>query len=494
MTGLRRRDFLRGTGRVVAGAALGGGILGGFGACRERRPTGPRVRPRPNVLLFTADDMNADTPGVFGGPADVTPTVDGLAADGAVFRRAHVAVAVCQPSRSAMLTGRYPHRNGAEGFQPIRDDVPLLTDVLRSARYRTGILGKVTHLAPVERFRWDMALDRDQLVDGRSPARYATEAGRFMAEAVGAGEPFFLMCNSHDPHRPFSGSADERAAYGTSLAEIPVPSKQFVPGEWPTPGFLADLPDVRLEVAQYLSSCRRADDTLAAVLERLDATGAAANTVVIFLSDNGMAFPFAKANCYLHSTRTPLVVRWPGTIEPGLDDTDHFVSGVDLFPTICEIAGVARPDGLDGRSFVELLEGTDQSGRHEVHTVFHASARGQRFEMRCVQDAAAGLIWNAWSDGTTRYRAENLNGLTWDAMEAASRSDARLRARTAFYERRVPEELYRFDRDPDALDNVADDPRHEAVRAELRARLLAWMDRTGDPLANRYRTFVGSSG
>lgn len=301
------------------------------------------------------------------------------------------------------------------------------------------------------------------------------------------------MCNSHDPHRPFSGSRDEQAEYGSALAEIPRPSKQFEPGEWPTPGFLADLPDVRAEVAQYLSSCRRADDTLAAVLDQLDDTGAADNTVVIFLSDNGMAFPFAKANCYLHSTRTPLVIRWPGTVGPGLDDTEHFVSGVDLFATICEIADVVAPDGLDGRSFVELLDSKEQSGRDEVHTVFHASAQGQRFEMRCVQDATAGLIWNAWSDGATLYRAENLNGLTWNAMKAASAGDARIRARTSFYEVRVPEEIYRFDEDPDALVNLVDDPNHESLRAALRTRLLYWMDRTGDPLADRYRQAVNLS-
>jgi N-sulfoglucosamine sulfohydrolase len=437
--------------------------------------------------------MNADTPGVFGGPSNVTPTVDQLAENGAVFRRAHVAVAVCQPSRSAMLTGRYPHRNGAEGFQPIRDDVTLLTDVLRAAGYRTGILGKVTHLAPVERFGWDVALDRDKLGDGRSPARYATEAGRFITAAVDADEPFFLMCNSHDPHRPFSGSSDEQAAYGAALADIPRPSKQFAPGEWPTPGFLADLPEVRAEVAQYLSSCRRADDTLRAVIEQLETTGTASNTVVIFLSDNGMAFPFAKANCYLHSTRTPLIVRWPGVVTPGLDDTEHFVSGVDLYPTICEIAGAGVTDGLDGRSFMDLLQGHEQSGRDEIHTVFHASSRNERFEMRCVQNATAGLIWNAWSDGATTYRAENLNGLTWKAMQAASATDPAVRARTAFYETRVPEELYRFDDDPDALVNLANDPNHESLKTTLRSRLLDWMDRTGDPLADSYRQVVNGS-
>lgn len=95
---------------------------------------------RPNILFITADDMEGTTPGAFGGQNDVTPALDALAASGAVFERAHVPIAVCQPSRSAMMTGRWPHRNGAEGFEPIDDDVPVLTRLLADVGYRAGIL------------------------------------------------------------------------------------------------------------------------------------------------------------------------------------------------------------------------------------------------------------------------------------------------------------------------------------------------------------------
>lgn len=107
---------------------------------------------RPNVLLITADDMSGDTPATFGGPPGVTPAIDALAEEGMSFLRAHVPIAVCQPSRSAMMTGRWPHRNGAEGFEPVRDDVPVLTELLKEVGYRTGILSKVVHLAPLEKF------------------------------------------------------------------------------------------------------------------------------------------------------------------------------------------------------------------------------------------------------------------------------------------------------------------------------------------------------
>ena len=156
---------------------------------------------RTNILLLTADDMEGTTPGAFGGQAGVTPWLDRLASDGMVFERAHVPIAVCQPSRSALMTGLWPHRNGAEGFEPIDDGVPLLPNLLSDAGYAVGILGKVTHLQPTERFGWEHAVDMGELGMGRDPSRYAEEMRKFLGQAE--GRPWFLMLNAHDPHRPF---------------------------------------------------------------------------------------------------------------------------------------------------------------------------------------------------------------------------------------------------------------------------------------------------
>jgi N-sulfoglucosamine sulfohydrolase len=106
-----------------------------------------------NVLLITADDMNFDAPGFAGSAVpDITPNLDRLAREGLGIVNAHVAVAVCQPSRECLMTGRYPHRNGATGFYSVRPDVPTLMEELRAAGYRLGILGQVTHLKPNEKF------------------------------------------------------------------------------------------------------------------------------------------------------------------------------------------------------------------------------------------------------------------------------------------------------------------------------------------------------
>jgi N-sulfoglucosamine sulfohydrolase len=437
-----------------------------------------------NILLLTADDMNGDTPGVFGGPDEVTPRLDRLAAEGVMFRRAHVPVAICQPSRSAMLTGLWPHRNGAEGFEPIHDDVAVLNDLLRPAGYRTGILGKVDHLAPVERFGWDLTVTQAELGLGRDPRQYAAAAERFFASA--AGEPWFLMANAHDPHRPFHGSADEVAAWGAErLAAIPAPSHVFKPGDWEVPGFLPDLEESRRETAEYLSSSRRCDDVVAAVLDALDDSGQADRTLVVFLSDNGMAFPFAKANCYLHGTRTPLIVRWPGVTRPGSVDDRHFVSGLDLFPTFCDAAGIAIPDGLDGRTLTDVLAGGTDDTRDHVVTVFHENWGKDRFEMRCIQDGQHGYIWNSWADGTTSYIAEHMHTDTWRAMERAAASQPDVARRTEFYLHRRPEELYAVD-DVDSLVDLSTTADSANVLRRFRAQLLAWMTAVQDPLLARF--------
>ena len=456
-----------------------------------------------NIVLFTVDDMNWDTPGCFGGPAEVTPTIDAFATEGIRFTNGHVTIAVCQPSRSAMMTGRYPHRSGALGFMPIDDDVPVLTDVLHDAGYRCGIIGKLTHIAPVERMRWDHAVDQQALNQGRDPVRYAEETRRFIADSLAADRPFFLMANAHDPHRPFHGSPSEAATYTTEqLDTIADPSHVFKSGDWPVPGFLPDLEEIRIEVAEYLSSSRRADDVFAATLAELDAAGVADDTLVIFLSDNGMAFPYAKTNCYLHSTRTPWIVRWPGRVPAGVVDETHFVEGIDITPTILDALDLPVPAGVDGRSHLGVLQGRSQAGRDRIVTVFHENVfaaihrrKGEdpspaQFEMRCVQDARWGYIWNAWSDGEKRFFNESQTGRTWAAMLAAAGDDTFVAKRSEFYERRTPEELYDFAADPDALVNLIDDPAAAETVAALRARLHAWMQRTDDFLRSRYESEI----
>ena len=478
-----------------------GSVAGAPGA--PDADTGAASRPaqdgnRPNVLLITADDLNYDSLGCTGSRVpDITPNIDRLAASGVRFVHAHVTVAVCQPSRSVLMTGRYPHRNGAQGFEPIRGDVPTLQESLRAAGYMNGIFAKVGHLAPQNKFCWDVVVDAAQLAAGRDPALYYRHAKDFFEKARSSGKPFFLMANSQDPHRPFVGAekgpARRARDAGDAAVSGPGPKRVYTPDEIQVPGFLPDLPDVRTDVARYFTSVRRCDETVGQLLRALKETGLEDNTIVMFLSDNGMSFPFAKTNCYLAGTRTPWLVRWPGKTRPGTVDREHMISGIDFMPTILEACGLPPVAGMDGRSFLPLLRGEQQDGRDRVYTVFHETAGKKVYPMRSVLTRKYGYIFNAWSDGRTVFRNEAQNGLAFRGMTKAAESRPDVAARVRLFLYRVPEELYDYENDPCALNNLAADPKYKDELERLRGDMRKIMEATGDPLLSAFKERVAAA-
>lgn len=434
-----------------------------------------------NVLVLTADDMNYNSLGFAGCKLQgVTPNLDKLARESLWFEHGHVTVAVCQPSRQCLLTGRYPHRNGSVGFYPVSAGVPTLAEILKDAGFHLGILGKAIHLRPVEKFPWHYLRDEEALGRGRDPQKYYEHSKKFLAQAKRESKPFFLMANSHDPHRPFAGSE------GDVKRDYPAPVRTFQPEEVTVPGFLPDLPDVRKELAQYFSSVNRCDQSLGAVLRALDESGMAGDTLVLFLSDNGIAMPFAKSNCYLSSTRTPWLMRWPGVVKPGVD-REHLVTSIDYMPTVLDALGLPLPAGMDGRSFLPVLRGRKQEQRDQIVTCYNEAFGKKSYPMRCLQNQRFGYIYNGWSDGKKRYATEGMSGLTFPAMQTAGAKDAAIAARVEMLVHRLPEELYDLAADPDALHNLIDDAKYAEKKTSMRADLMAWMEKTADPLLEKFR-------
>ncbi|MHC4727818.1 MAG: sulfatase family protein, partial [Planctomycetota bacterium] len=367
------------------------------------------------------------------------------------------------------------------GFQPINTSVPTLQESLQRGGYLNGILGKVSHLAPKEKFKWVMDRDMGELGQGRDPKLYYKFAGDFFQQAANNDRPFFLMANSHDPHRPFHGSLQERNKFKKTLKNITPPSRVYRDEEICVPGFLPDIPNVRKEIAQYYSSVRRCDDTVGAVLRALRESGLENNTLTMFISDHGMPLPFAKTNCYLHSTRTPWIVRWPGKIKPGKLDNRHFISGIDFMPTVLDAAGLDAPEGMDGNSFLSVLFGKKQAAREQVFTQFHQTSGKNRYPMRCIQNQRFGYIFNPWSDGERIFKNESQSGLTFKAMQAAGKMNPKIANRVKLFQYRDVEEFYDFANDPDALHNLSDDPEYKKELDKMRKELLNWMKQTNDP-------------
>jgi N-sulfoglucosamine sulfohydrolase len=454
---------------------------------------------RPNILLITVDDLDWKSLGLTGNPMPgISPNIDRLASEGMWFTQAHVTVAICHPARNVWMTGRYPQNAGALGFEDIDARVPTLVEALAHAGYYTGLMAKTGHVVPSRAAAWNEHVPARELKNGRSPALYDERALAFFVRAKRAGKPFFLMANSQDPHRPFAGSDQEvafkardpqntDAHYGGGFPDARV---LYGPAAVSVPGFLPDLPEVRRELAEYYTSVRRADETTGALLRALDESGLADRTVVMWLSDNGMALPFAKANVWLQSTHTPWIVRWPGTVARARVDTSHFVSGIDLAPTLLDLAGLPNLDGADGRSFLPLLRGAAQAGRDRVFTQIDKVSSGASYPMRSVIDAQYGYIFNTWSDNKTKLRIESMAGRTFPAMRLAAETDTAIAARVRHFVYRTTEELYDYRRDPNALHNLIGTPGSQAIVTKYRELLLRHLRESADPQLPAFEHFL----
>jgi N-sulfoglucosamine sulfohydrolase len=443
-------------------------------------------RPR-NLLIITADDMNGDS--WFNCPVGATPNLDAFAKTCYRFEHQHVSAPICQPSRSALMTGRVPHRNGALGFNPIRLDVPTLPEVLSSNGFFTAAINKLQHMAPPKKFNWDTKFDGS----GKNPVLIRADFEKCLKAAADAKKPFFINVNITDPHRPFAGTrgvnSEERQIEGRPKTRNEANSatvELYNPEQIIVPAFLEDIPNVRTEVAQYFSSVRRLDHSITELMSALKASGEEERTLIVFMSDHGMSFPYAKATIYRNGTWSPLLLRWKGMpVKPQVNKTD-MTSSVDVLPTVLEILGVEKPPGLDGRSLVNLMQGKEPH-RDYVFTHVNTVSSGKAFPGRCVRTKAKAYIWNSWPDGKTRYKVEAMSGLSFKALAVAAEKDPKIADRVRMYLYRTPEEFYDEEKDPSERKNLITDKACAADIAKFKKMLLEQMEKTNDPLLEQFK-------
>jgi N-sulfoglucosamine sulfohydrolase len=440
---------------------------------------------RPNILLITADDMHWDSVGAYGCPvAATTPNIDRLAAEGFRFHYAFVPISLCTPSRQVMLSGNHSHQTQTREFTELERVGPALPDLLKQNGYYLANLNKQQ-----DYYEWDTAITEDQSGFGRDVPFFKKAVGEIIATAKRQNQPWFIMANSNDPHRPFYDSAAElgnaQIKQFREQGRLTRASREYRPEEVVVPGFLPDLPEVRGEFAEYYTSVRRCDDSVGGVLAALAESGQATNTIVVFLSDNGISMPFAKLNCYQASLRVPLIVRWAGQMAAGKRDPLNLVSTVDLAPTLLELAGLPVPAYMAGRSFVPLLNGETQTNRDFIVGYYYNNLRQiQMYPEFTIQTRDWTYIYNPWVDGKKEVHNSDYTGSpTLLAMWKAAETVPSVRARVDFHKYRVMEELYDVRQDPYAYMNVASAPENaERVKA-MRQRLLAWMQETKHPAA-----------
>jgi N-sulfoglucosamine sulfohydrolase len=343
-----------------------------------------------------------------------SPNLDAFAKSAHRFVNSHVTVPICQPGRSALMTGRVPHRNGALGFNPIRRDVPTLVEVLRDKGYYTAAIAKAVHMAPADKFPWH-AIGEQAL--GKQPTKFAEKFRELLASAAREKKPFFINANICDPHRPFIGGSGKKAKAGEPFDGAMV----FQPNDVKVPAFLEDIPSVREEVAQYYSSVSRFDVAFGLVMQELTAAGRDADTVVLFMSDHGMSFPFSKATVYHNGTWSPVLIRIPGMAEA--HTRTEFVSSVDVMPSLLELLAVKPPAGMDGRSWLPLLKGETQADRDFVITHVNTVSSGKSLAQRCIRTKDRALMFHAWVGGPNTFRVEAMSGPELRRDERIDRRD-----------------------------------------------------------------------
>jgi N-sulfoglucosamine sulfohydrolase len=412
------------------------------------------------------------------GHAIPTPNLMALAREGVLFRNCFDAAPTCSPSRAAMLTGMNAHASGMIGLAhrgfSLRDPTTHLAQHLHSHGFETVLCGVQHEIAAGQA----AALGYERTLSVAAPAPPgATEmagaqgqARRMMAQDLANAQavadylaaphdrPFFVSFGMFCTHRPF-----------------PAPDADIDPNYVQAPSPLPDDPATRLDMAGFITMARCADTCVEIVLEALAASGLADETLVFFTTDHGIAFPKMKCHLYDAGIGVSLILRDPRHTQPG-QTIEALVSHLDIYPTVCEIAGVPAPPWLEGVSLVPLLDGTAAQVRDEIfaEVTYHAAYE----PMRCVRTTRWKYI--RYFDDFERVVQPNIDdGYSKQLLLRHDLAEAR---------HDPAEMLFDLVSDPAERNNLAGqaDAVRAAVQTDLAGRLERWMRETDDPLLRGY--------
>ncbi len=413
---------------------------------------------QPNIVIFISDDHSQLDSQAYGSTEVRTPNMAKLAEDGLKFTHAFIASPACGPSRTALLTGLWSARNGAEAnHKGKRPEVSSLPVVLRNLGYEMAIIGKVAHSD------WAKFYDFDTVIGPPVGISDTAEVAKFLNERA-SKKPLCLFVGTRHPHVPWS----EESAYDAAKVTIP-----------PTH---VDTAVTRQERAKYLTDITKSDTLLGEVraLAREKITG---DTLFIYTADHGGQWPFGKWNLYDAGIRIPLIIVWPGTLKPATT-SDAIVCWPDLLPTFIELGGGKVPEGIDGRSFAEILRGTTTTHREQVFTTHSGDGDFNVYPIRSVRTRDWKYIRNLhpeFQHHSHISRSTGPSGLVyWKTWLAAAEKDPAAAATVQRFTTRPAEELYDLVNDPNELHNLAADPKQSERVATMRGDLDAWMQQQGD--------------
>ena len=420
---------------------------------------------RPNILYLHCHDAGRFVQPY--GYAIPAPNLQRLAEGGVLFHQAHCAAPTCSASRAGLLTGQVPHTCGMYGLASeyygftLDDYSKHLANYLREHGYTTALAG-VNHVArgPWHDIRedYDTVLNLDDIgrPDNVSTVVRATE---YLKEPH--DKPFFLAVGIQEPHR----NNPHPHVYTSQWEEEPEDIDPRYCQPFP---HLPNNDATRRETANYKQGVEIMDRKMGQVLDALDAAGLADDTLVICTTDHGPGMTEMKCTLTDRGTGVMLILRGPKGMPElrGGRVTDELVSQLDLYPTICELLDIPKPDWLQGVSLASMLRGEASDVRDEIFTEqnWHANYR----PLRAIRTRRYKYI--------RRFNPDEVRGVDEGPAEW-------MLGEYGYRERPHPtEELYDLIFDPNEADNLADSPEHRDVIQDLRERLATWMSETDDAL------------
>ena len=423
---------------------------------------------RPNVLVFVPHDLG-DHLGCYGHGTVRSPNIDRLAAEGVRLDSYFTACPECTPSRAGMLTGLFTHQNGLMGLThrgwEFNPDTQHLAGLLAEGGYETHLFGlqHETGGSPERLGYGHVHAQKD-----KSAPAVCDEVVAFLESDRAAGpDPWFAHVGFFDVHRAWKEEST------------------FAPDEVDVPPYLPDNPEVRRDLTHFHQNVLEMDEAVGRVLDAVAHPGMEERTLVIFTTDHGSPFPRAKSTFYDPGIRIPFAAHWKGVVEGGRE-CGQLLSNLDFTPTILDLCGCPIPEGLEGESFRPMLEGEAFEGRdavfgalyydafydpiHSVRTKTHKYIRS--FGVTPEDAAGADPEVLARHETGTWIRADDSDvqrSLAWQSMLGE-------------HAKPLPEELYDLENDPLEQHNLAEDPAHKEVLADMRRRMQEMMERTGSPL------------
>lgn len=420
---------------------------------------GPLVNA-PNIIFIIGDDISAEDIGVYGNKAIRTPNIDKLAKNGLKFNNFFLTASSCSPSRTSILTGRYPHNTGAaELHTPLPQHLTYFPEVMKKNGYYSALAGK-WHEGENSRRAYDTLLTEKKINGEGGENQWIS-----LLKSRPKDKPFFFWLAPYDAHRDWSANDEFE--------------KPYTPEEVIVPPTLVDTKETRQDLAYYYNEISRIDHYIDELEKELERQGIANNTIIIFTADNARAFPGAKTRVLDRGLKTPFVIKWPKGIVKNGENVSGLVSSIDIAPTLLELAGIKAGETIQGVSFAKLLKEPAAVfrkyvfGEHNWHD-YEGLERSVRTPDFLYLTNARPLLTNEGPiDANQSPSAAALKKAKTQGSITAYQNEI-------FLLPRPKEEFFDNRKDPLQQHNLIRDVKYKTEIAALKKVLKQWQNETGD--------------